>query len=254
MQTFLTRIPVLFLCVYHKRNPQASSPNIGSQALPAALICNNGFYDCILSKILSLLIPRASKLFPITFYIFAFSTLNAYTDNLTFLPAFTALIPAADNVINVLASSWTGWSWFVGLFWLLLLFSHTEILVWKWQFQRGVVFRLHGRWERCRRCHLVSGGMLGLLFPMPGSWSLLHHDWRRPSLRCQRRLKRLRLRSEVIQHPAHLRLRSRGVKPPLSPVICVFCVCLSMFRNGNCLHLLRPVCLNWCSIQRFVSL
>lgn len=132
MQTFLTRIPVLFfLCVYHKRNPPASSPNIGSQALPAALICNNGFYDCILSKILSLVIPRASKLFPITFYIFVLSTLNVYTDNLTLLPAFTALIAAADNAINVLASIWTGWSWFVGrpskklLCRLLRLFSHT---------------------------------------------------------------------------------------------------------------------------------
>lgn len=106
-------------------------PNIGSQALAAALVCNHGFYDCILSKILSLVIPQASELFPITFYICAFSTLNVYSDNLTFLLAFTALIPAADNVINVLASTLTGWSRFVGrpskklLLWLLRLFSHT---------------------------------------------------------------------------------------------------------------------------------
>lgn len=221
-------IPVLFLCVYHKRNPQASSPNIGSQALPAALICNNGFYDCILSKILSLLIPRASKLFPITFYIFAFSTLNVYTDNLTFLPAFTALIPAADNVINVLASSWTGWSWFVGLFWLLLLFSHTaeRFRFENGNFREGLCSSCTGDESDVDGATWCQVGCLGCCFQCQaaghfyimtddGRHCAVKEDWRgcaggRRSFNTQRTFV----------------LRSRGVKPSPSPVICVFLVCV----------------------------
>lgn len=132
MQTFPTRIPVLFFYVFIiKGTRKQVLPTLVPRLSQLLLYAIMGFYDCILSKILSLVIPRASKLFPITFYIFVLSTLNVYTDNLTLLPAFTALIPAADNAINVLASIWTGWSWFVGrpskklLCRLLRLSSHT---------------------------------------------------------------------------------------------------------------------------------
>lgn len=171
MRTFLTRIPVLFFYVFVIKGARKQVlPNICSQALPAALICSHGFYDCILSKILSIVIPQASELFPITFYIFAFSTLNVYSDNLTFLPAFTALIPAADNVINVLASNLTSWSRFVGrpsnklLLWLLRLFSHT---LERLRFETAISERgcVHVARELRAMSTVPPGGML----VMPGS-------------------------------------------------------------------------------------
>lgn len=101
-QTFQTRISFHFYCTDHKMNPPAGfikhSVFIGFQALPAALRCNNGFYDGILSKIPSLVTPQASKLFLITFYTFAFFNINC--GNWKFQPAFNALTADADNIFD----------------------------------------------------------------------------------------------------------------------------------------------------------